>query len=206
MKRNNLMAGGVIVSLSVFLFAGVASAQENVQALKDQISELQKRIEVLESTQSGKNDTPATVRTQRNLWDPFAEMAWIQEEMNRMFQSSFSRRTGQDDKFFSDPMNFQTGLDIKETKEGYEVTFDMKGLDKDKVNLEINPGSLTVQGEHASQDVEEGKNGYFHAQSFGSFSKTIPLPDDADTNRVTTERNGDALVVKILKKKGFFLN
>ena len=77
----------------------------------------------------------------------------------------------------------------------------MTGLDKEKIDIEINEHSITVQGEHSRQDTEESPNRYFSSQSFGSFMKTIPLPVDADTTEIKTEKEGDTLVVRLPKKK-----
>ena len=72
--------------------------------------------------------------------------------------------------------------------------------DKDKVGIQINQHSLTVKGQRSRQEKEQNANRYISSDSFGSFVKTIPLPDDADTTRVRTEKKGDTLVIELPKK------
>ncbi|VAX35678.1 hypothetical protein MNBD_UNCLBAC01-1175 [hydrothermal vent metagenome] len=79
MKKINLTAFSILFFLSFFLFTSPVFSKENRNELKAQIEVLQKRVEELESAQSGRD------------WDPFEEMGRMQEEMNRMFQNSFSR-------------------------------------------------------------------------------------------------------------------
>jgi HSP20 family protein len=85
-------------------------------------------------------------------------------------------------------------------KDGYEIIFNMKGLDQEKVDIEINEHSITVKGEHSRQEKEEGQGTFYSSSSFGSFMKTIPLPVDADTSKVKTEKKGDSLVIRLPKK------
>ena len=97
-------------------------------------------------------------------------------------------------------MSFDHDFDIQETDEGYQIKFDLKGLDQEKVDIDINEHSITVKGEHSAKDTEESENSFFSSQSYGSFMKTIPLPIDADTKKVKTEKEGNSLVIKLPKK------
>lgn len=181
-----------------------AEETEDVGELKKQIEALQKRVEELEEDkqqmQSEQQDDDFFWGS-RNRWDPFYEMQRMQEEMNKMFQNSFNRRGSFSGGIFSNDMSFDYDFDMKELKDSYEITFDMKGLDQEKVDIEINNNSITVKGEHSSQEKEEGQGRYYNAKSFGSFMKTIPLPVDADTTKVKTEKEGDKLIIRLPKKK-----
>jgi len=87
--------------LGVSLFARPIFAEEKEADLKAQIEALQKRVENLESAKT-KDEKLIPQLQQRSLnqnqfnrsrgggWEPFEEMERMQEEMNRMFQHSFS--------------------------------------------------------------------------------------------------------------------
>lgn len=196
-----LLAGLILLSMGK---AGMTVEPEaNVGELKKQIEKLQKRVEELESSlnqQQSNNskgfDNPAPV----NRWDPFAEMERIQEEMNLMFQDSFSRRGGLGKGMSSGVTAFDYDLDLKEDGKNYVITLNMKGLDKEKVDVEINENSVTVKGEYSREEKEEGPNRYFSSRGYGSFLKTIPLPVDADTSKMKSEEKEDSLVITIPKK------
>ena len=182
-----------------------AHAEEaTVEGLKKQMEILQNRVEELESSQkkqeTDEDDSWGVFNRRRSKrWDPFEEMNRMQEEMDSMFQHSFGRSGGTSGAF-SNNMSFNYDFDVTETDKGYEIKFDMKGLDKEKLDIEINDHSITVKGEHSMQQTEEGQDRYFSSQSFGSFMKTIPLPLDADTTKVKTEKKGDTLIIKLPKK------
>ena len=76
----------------------------------------------------------------------------------------------------------------------------MAGLDSEKVDIQINDRSITVKGEYSKQDTEENPDSYISSQSYRSIMKTIPLPVDADTTKVKTEKEGDYLVIRLPKK------
>jgi len=185
------------------------AAAEDVTELKRQIEQLQKRVEELEAQQPTPS-APARRSTQPfspfnridpfGSWDPFEEMERIQREMNQMFQDSFDRGGTAGADLFGSGVDFGQSFDMQETDEGYEITFDTTGLNKDKVDIEINAHSITVTGEYSKEEREEGQNRFMQSKSFGSFLKTIPLPIDADTSKVKTEKEGNRLVIKMPKK------
>lgn len=191
----------LIMSLGLLLLIVPAYAEESKEELKQQIESLNKRVTELEEELKNKPDSLRDSFNERFRRDgnPFLEFDRIQEEMNRTFQNSFGR-FGDTRGMFSGNMSIDSELDLKETENGYEIRFDMTGLDKEKVDIEINEHSITVKGKYSKQDTEESQNIYFSSQSFGSFMKTIPLPVDADTTKVKTEKEGDTLVIRLPKK------
>ena len=76
-------------------------------------------------------------------------------------------------------------------EKGYVLRFDIAGLDKDKVKVEISNNLITLSGEYQN---------FQGAQAFGSFVKTIPLPQDADPQAVKTEIKDDTLIIHIARK------
>lgn len=198
-KLGMLLVIGISVGLiCIGGFLPIASG-ETTEELKAQIEALQRRVEELESARAPMSGDES-LRAQPS-WDPFAEMYRMQEEMNRMFQGAFSRRgSGFGPGVFSNNMSFESDLDIQENGDGYEIRFDLQGLNKDKVDIQINEHSITVKGEYSRDDRQEGLGNYFHSQKYGSFMKTIPLPVDADTAKVKTEKEGDSLVIRLPKK------
>jgi len=101
---------------------------------------------------------------------------------------------------FKNNMFYDEDFDIQEMKDGYEIKFDMSGLDNDKVNIEINEHSVTISGERSSQAEESNQNGFYSSRSFGTFLKTVSLPVDADTQKMETKKEGDMLIIKMPKK------
>ena len=135
--------------------------------------------------------------------DPFEEMERIQQRMNRLFRESFNR--GSFGKSFA-PLHstgyFEPDADLRETAEHYLLKIDLPGMDKDKINVEVKGSYLTVSGERKIENEESGNQGFYRIErSFGAFSRTVPLPADADPNDVTAEYHNGVLTVKVAKLK-----
>ena len=192
-----------IVLAGAFFFVHQSSfAQENTEDLKAQIQALQKRVEELEAREKNKQTPRALPHhpfTQRG-WDPFAQMQRMQEEMDALFSDAFSMPTPGARGMFSTDMVFDQELDLKETDAAYEIRFNMSGLNKEKMDIQINKHSITVSGQYSEKHQEDNPGGVIQSQRFGTFLKTIPLPVDADTASVKTEQQGDELVITMPKK------
>lgn len=196
-----LIVGAMIASFGGM--SGVSFAEEqSMRELREQIEILKNRVAELEqqNQRPPQKDSWDDFNRRQQQWDPFAEMDRMQAEMNRMFEHAFSNRPTNSGGMFSSSMGYNYDVDMKETDDGYVITFDMKGLDQDEVDIQINPHSITIKGEHTSEDQQQGPNQFFQAQSYGSFLQTIPLPTDADTAGVKTEKKGDRLVITMPKK------
>lgn len=135
-------------------------------------------------------------------WDPFEEMEELQSRINRMFRESFGRARmnpvrGQE---IGAAGFFEPDVDVKETPSGYVIHIDLPGMDKDKINVEVRGSTLTISGERKSEVENANKDGFSSVErSYGSFSRGIPLPEDASTEQVKAEYRSGVLVVEIPK-------
>jgi HSP20 family protein len=69
-------------------------------------------------------------------------------------------------------------MDLHEdsNKNTVTATFEIPGMKKEDVNIDIRDGRLTVSGETKSSEEHE-KDGYaVHERRFGKFSRTLRLP------------------------------
>jgi len=64
-------------------------------------------------------------------------------------------------------------------------------MSKDDVQVEIRNGSLTIQGERRQEAKEEHEGCHYSECSYGSFFRSIPLPEGIDPALAdSTFRNG----------------
>lgn len=139
---------------------------------------------------------------QMDSWDPFDEMDKMKEEMERMFQGAFGKRGGGSGKgMFNTDIFYDSDFNIEEKKNSYIIKLDIKGVDRDKINIDIHEGSITVSGEHSVIEKQEGPEGYYSSHRVGSFLRTIPLPEDADTEKVKTAIQDEQIVITFPKIK-----
>ena len=62
------------------------------------------------------------------------------------------------------------------------ATFELPGLSKDKINIDVHNGCLAVSGEVA-ESTERDEGGYkIKERRFGKFSRTLQLPEGTQVN------------------------
>lgn len=86
---------------------------------------------------------------------------------------------------------FMPAVNVTETNNGVQVTAELPGVDEKNVEVSINRGLLTIKGEK-KQESEEKKEGFYRMErSYGTFHRSIPLPQEVDTDQATaTFKNG----------------
>lgn len=175
-------------------------AQESVQELKQQIDALKAKVAELESRQNIPLPGAVVPRMMgQSHWDPLAEMERMHNEMERMFNSSFSQTFSPQQGMFSNQLFFDNSQ-IKETKDGYLITLNIAGFDKDKLEINVDEHAVSISGEYKGEEKQQGKNSVFESHSYGKFLNTIPLPKDADVTKMKTEKKGDHLEIFLPKK------
>jgi HSP20 family protein len=127
-------------------------------------------------------------------FDPFREMALLQDRVNRAF-GEVARR-GDDDV-----MNRGTWVppvDIFENnKHELVLKAEMPDLNREDINIKVENSTLTLTGQrHMDREVKEHQ---YHRveRSFGTFSRTFTLPATVDTARIAAEYKNGVLVVTL---------
>jgi len=72
-------------------------------------------------------------------WDPFRNVATLQDRINRLFEDSFPR-SGDIDEDIS-MCEWKPSVDIYETEEGIVIKAELPGVNKEDVSVEVNPSS-----------------------------------------------------------------
>jgi HSP20 family protein len=131
-------------------------------------------------------------------WEPLRELASIQNEMNRLFGTVFDApATGGNGG--STLRRWMPAMDLVETDDHFVLRADLPGLDEGDVNIEVEDNVLTVSGERKAEH-ETAKEGYHRVErAFGSFSRSLTLPEGVDAEAVTANFERGVLEVSIPK-------
>ena len=126
-------------------------------------------------------------------WEPARELDTLQGEMNRLF-----------DNFFGGPANGRArrwvpAMDLVETEDALVLRADLPGLERDDVAIEIKDNVLTVSGERKSEHTENADGYYRVERAFGSFSRSLSLPDGVNAGQVEANFDKGVLEVRIPK-------
>jgi HSP20 family protein len=125
-------------------------------------------------------------------WEPAREVSTLQGEMNRLFNAFF------DDNGES-ARRWAPAMDLVEADDHLLLKADLPGLGEDDVNIEVRDNVLTISGERKAEH-EEKRNGYHRVErAFGSFARTVTLPDGVDLDTIEANFDKGVLEVRIPK-------
>jgi HSP20 family protein len=110
-------------------------------------------------------------------WDPFQDLRSAQDEMAQMSPmlahalGLHARQQGNDRA-----TSWAPALDISERKDAYLVTVELPGLKAEDLDITMEDGLLTIQGER--QFTQESSEQQFHRveRRYGAFRRSITLP------------------------------
>lgn len=125
-------------------------------------------------------------------WDPFREITTLQNEMGRLLDSVGGGGDG-------GTRPWMPAVDAWETDEEVVYAFDLPGIPEDKIAIEFEDGSLTVSGERErTQEVSDDRL-YRYERRFGSFSRTIALPQGVTEDSIKADYKDGVLEVRVAK-------
>jgi HSP20 family protein len=131
-------------------------------------------------------------------WEPVRELNTIQNEMNRLFNTFFDAQApaaGQSTNL----RRWIPAMDLVETQDDFVLRADLPGLSEGDVNIELEDNVLTISGERKSAH-EENKEGYYRVErAWGTFSRSLTLPEGVNPEAVKASFDRGVLEVRIPK-------
>jgi HSP20 family protein len=123
--------------------------------------------------------------------DSFWPLGRLQDEIGPWFEAMFgSARKG------------SPAVDVIDGPDEVIVRAELPGVDPAKIELSVAGNVLTLAGEKSSELEVKGE-GFIRSEcSYGSFRRSIPLPEGVDENRVNASFSKGVLTVRIGRAKG----
>jgi len=132
-------------------------------------------------------------------WEPVRELTSLQNEMNRLFNTFFDTPTTGNGGNGATLRRWIPPMDLVETDEHFVLKADLPGLDEGDVNIEVEDNVLTVSGERKAEH-EDKREGYVRVErAYGSFRRSLTLPEGIDPEAVTASFEKGVLEVRIPK-------
>jgi len=162
-------------------------------------------------TKASKKDTSVTSIKKQTDIDKAAHSTALSsfEAMDRMFDDFFSRRLmkpfGFDQPSWSHlPAPFEgrtPQVDIVDRDNEIFVKAELPGVDKNDLEITMTNNSVTIEGSTRAEAKEE-KGDYHRCEiSQGSFSRTLSLPSEVDTDKAKAKFKHGVLKLTIPKVK-----
>jgi HSP20 family protein len=118
--------------------------------------------------------------------DPFLAAPFrLMDELMRSTGNGGNRATG-----------FTPLVDVHETENEYLVKVDLPGVKADDVNVEVNENALSISG---SRVAEETGQTQLVERPYGSFVRTLTLPQGVDNDSIEAGYQDGVLALRIPK-------
>ncbi|QKV18202.1 Hsp20/alpha crystallin family protein [Oricola thermophila] len=91
-------------------------------------------------------------------------------------------------------------IDVTENDEAITLTAELPGLAEDDIDLTVREGILTLKGEKKHERDEEKDNVHVTERSYGSFQRTMPVPDRVNADKISAKFDKGVLKVVMPKK------
>ena len=125
------------------------------------------------------------------LWDPFRMMNVLLRwdpfggEMRHMASGG----------------EFAPRFDVRETKSGYMVLADLPGVKEEDLGVSLTGNKLTISGRREEEQSHEVGPYIAIERAQGTFARTVSLPEDADSERLTADLKDGVLTVRVPKRR-----
>jgi HSP20 family protein len=139
-------------------------------------------------------------------WQPFEALRNQVDRLFHDFQTGFlqapSYRSLLDiEPFWRRDFGFTVtpAIDIVEKDKAFEVTAELPGLDVKDIDIQFANGTLTIKGEKQEQKEEKTKDRYVSERRYGSFRRSLQVPDSVDADKIEASYKGGVLTVTLPK-------
>ena len=144
---------------------------------------------------SRKNETSAQTPAMKR---DYSGLSRLHNELDRRYDNFFSPAF-----FDREPFRFRgdflPSLDVTSDDKAYAMKVELPGVAPEAVKLEVNDGVLTISGEKKEETKDE-QTKEVRECSYGSFTRSMTLPEDADAEHITATSKNGILTVSIPRK------
>jgi HSP20 family protein len=129
-------------------------------------------------------------------WEPFRALAALQSEMSRWMNQMAGGAQGGNGGSSS---TWLPALDAWETENELVLSFDLPGIAEDQISVELDDNVLTVSGTRERAEAQSGDRFYRFERRFGTFSRSVTLPQGVDEEAINAAYRDGVLEVRVPK-------
>ena len=149
------------------------------------------------------------MRTEIDVWgrnpfratlEPFRTIRRLEREMDRMLEDFpiYASRGLQS----REGIEFMPACEVEETNHHYLVSFDLPGVSKSELHVEVIGNELVVSGERKQERKEESEGKYFTERQHGRFQRSFTLPSEISAEKLEANYQDGVLRIAIPKSPG----
>jgi HSP20 family protein len=128
-------------------------------------------------------------------WNTFQGLSGLQEQVNRLFDTSFPGRSDN-----SALTAWAPAVDIYETENELVVKADLPDVSEKDLDVRIENNTLTIRGERKFEKKVAEDNYLRIERTYGSFSRSFSLPNTVNSEAIKADYKNGVLTVELPKR------
>jgi HSP20 family protein len=128
-------------------------------------------------------------------FDPFRDLAILQDRMNRLFNDTWPNR-GTEDHLLSRG-TWTPAVDIYEANGELVLKAELPDMKREDIDVTVDNNTLSIRGERKLDSEIKQENFHRVERAYGSFVRTFSLPATVDAGKIGAEYKDGVLTVKL---------
>ncbi|GGD49514.1 Hsp20/alpha crystallin family protein [Lacimicrobium alkaliphilum] len=157
--------------------------------------ELQGRDTQIPVRRSGNNEVTGVTE------HPVYPMAQLHQEIDRLFESAF-RGVGVPGLAGNNLSSFRPSLDVSGDGSAYLISLETPGMAESDLDIEVSGDILRISGHKKEEKEDKDRHYYRIERNYGSFARTLSLPDDANADEIQVSLKDGILNLTIPRRGG----
>ncbi|MFZ0739202.1 MAG: Hsp20/alpha crystallin family protein [Candidatus Acidiferrales bacterium] len=130
-----------------------------------------------------------------NRWGAFRNVNSLQEQVNRLFESTLPDRGSE-----STLTTWAPAVDIYETENELVLKADLPDINEKDLDIRVENNMLTIRGERKFEQSVKEDNYLRVERAYGAFSRSFSLPNTVNTESIHAEYKNGVLTVNLPKR------
>jgi HSP20 family protein len=130
---------------------------------------------------------------------PFEDVEKGRSEIDRLMDTFLFGVPQRGD--FWEEAEWLPAVDVAEMENEIVVNVEAPGMDPKEFDISLSEGTLTIRGEKKQDRVEKEENYHLTERRYGTFSRSIPLPQEVESDKISASYKNGVLTVKLSKSE-----
>jgi HSP20 family protein len=127
-------------------------------------------------------------------FDPFRDIAVLQDRMNRLFNETYAPRQSDD---LMSRGTWTPAVDIYEVEGALVIKAELPDMRREDIDVSVENNTLTIKGERKLDSEIKQENFHRVERAYGSFVRSFSLPNTVDSSKIGAEYKNGVLTVKL---------
>ncbi len=124
--------------------------------------------------------------------NPLSELMGIRNTFKNFLSDDFM-------KDLKENADFVPGIEITEQEDKWNICAELPGIKKEDISIQLEDGLLKISGKIENKKEIKENNYYYNERKYGTFSRSIEVPNEVKADEISAEYTDGVLSVNIPK-------